>query len=139
MPGRVALARTGDREGAARRAKSESGSAGENPPRLPLPGNLARSLRHLDDTQMEELLRATTAEARRRGLTVREAGRDRGQAASKSAPGPAAAKRPSPVSLGLERVVRAALEAGVKPAAIARQFRLQRAYVQRIAKSERER
>ena len=36
-----------------------------DPPRLALPGNLARSLRHLDDAQSEELLRTATAEARR--------------------------------------------------------------------------
>lgn len=136
MPGLVDLARTADREGAARRAKSESGSAGEKPPTLALPGNLAHSLRHLDDAQLDELLRATAAEARRRGSIAGQAGQGPGQAASKSAPGPASSKRAGPVSPGLERIVRAALDAGVKPAAIARQSRLQRAEVQRIARSE---
>lgn len=135
MPGGVALARTVDREDGARRTKSGSRPAGEKPPRLALPGNLARSLRHLDDTQLEELLRTATAEARRRGLTASQAGQGRGYGPSKSAPDPAAAKQARPVSPGLERIVRAALEAGVKPAAIARQFRLQRAEVQRIARS----
>ncbi len=36
-------------------------------PRLALPGNLAGSLRHLDDAQLETLLRAANAEAARRG------------------------------------------------------------------------
>ena len=110
-----------------------------DPPRLALPGNLARSLRHLDDAQLEELLRTATAEARRRGLTTGEKERGRGHrkdAVSKSDSGTSAGKRASMISPGLERVVRAALEAGVKPAAIAREFRLQRAEVQRIARSE---
>ena len=109
-----------------------------DPPKLALPGNLARSLRHLDDTQLEALLRAATAEARRRGLTVYETGEGRGHGkdpVSRSVSGPSAGKRAGAISPGLERVVRAALEAGVKPAAIARQFRLQRAEVQRIARS----
>ena len=110
-----------------------------DPPRLTLPGNLARSLRHLDDVQLEELLRTATAEARRRGLTTGETGRGRGHrkdAISKSDSGPSAGNTASAISPGLERIVRAALEAGVKPAAIARQFCLPRTEVQRIARSE---
>jgi len=108
------------------------------PPRLALPADLARSLRHLDDAQLEELLRTAKAEARRRGLIAKETGRDPvrpGNAVPKNASDRAVAARAGKVSPGLERVVRAALEAGVKPAAIARQFRLQRADVQSIAKS----
>ncbi|MDE0173722.1 MAG: hypothetical protein OYH76_01855 [Defluviicoccus sp.] len=113
-----------------------------DPPRLALPADLARSLRHLDDAQLEELLRTATAEARRRGLIAKETGRDPvrpGNAVPKNASDRAAAERASPISPGLERIVRAALEAGVKPAAITRQFCLQRAEVQRIARSERKR
>ena len=113
-----------------------------DPPKLALPADLARSLRHLDDAQLSELLRTATAEARRRGLTAEDAGRGPGHGrgeVSKSGSGRSAAHRASRVSPGLERVVRAAIEAGVKPAAIARQFRLQRAEVQRIAKLERKR
>ena len=58
---------------------------------------------------------------------------------SRSGSGPSAGERADTISPGLERVVRAALDAGVKPAAIAREFRLQRAEVQRIARSERKR
>lgn len=111
-----------------------------DPPKLALPEDLARSLRYLDDAQLKELLRAATAEARRRGLTADEMGRGREhrrEAASRNISGPSAGKRASETSLGLKRVLRAALEAGVKPAAIARQFRLQRAEVHRIARSER--
>ena len=113
-----------------------------DPPRIALPGNLARSLRHLDDAQLKELLRAATAEARRRGLTADETGRGREhrrEAVSSGDSGPSGEKRPDAIPPGLERVVRAALDAGVKPAAIAREFRLQRAEVQRIARSERKR
>ena len=113
-----------------------------DPPRLALPGNLAGALRHLDDVQLRELLRAATVEARRRGLAIYETGDGREHrrvAVSRSVSGPSAGKRAGAISPGLERVVRAALEAGVKPAAIARQFRLQRAEVQRIASTERKR
>ena len=108
-----------------RRSKGQAGSGGEAP-RLLLPGNLPRSLRHLDDGQLEELLRAAGAEARRRGLKAAEA--DRRQPKGRKPAGEAAPLRP-----GLERVVRAALEAGVKPAAVAREFRISRAQVQRVA------
>lgn len=104
--------------------------AGGETPRLLLPGDLPRSLRHLDDGHLEELLRAAGAEARRRGLKVPEANR---RPAGGAGPAPADRGAPTPLRPGLERVVRAALEAGVKPAAIARQFRLSREQVQAVA------
>ena len=68
----------GSRSGAADAAKAgtadgeglSGGSAGSGTPRLALPGNLPRSLRYLDDGQLDELLRAAAAEARRRGWKV---------------------------------------------------------------------
>ena len=115
-----------------RRSTGEAGPGGEAP-RLLLPGDLPRSLRHLDDGQLEELLRAAGAEARRRGLKA--AGADIRQPGGRKPAGGATAKRgePAPLRPGLERVVRAALEAGVKPAAIAREFGISRAQVQRVA------
>ncbi len=113
-----------------RRTAGATGSRGEAP-RLLLPGNLPRSLRHLDDGQLEELLLAAGAEARRRGLKVPET--DGRRPAGGASPAPAARTAPAPLRPELERVVQAALEAGVKPAAIARQFGLSRDQVQVVA------
>ena len=105
-------------------------------PRLALPGNLAGSLRHLDDDQLETLLRAANAEAERRGWKTPQVDpvsprRD----ATGAAPRASARKRTGPRSLtpGQEKIVRAALAAGVGPAAIARQFGIARTQVLRIA------
>ena len=96
-------------------------------PRLALPGDLAGSLRHLDDTQLDTLLRAANAEAERRGRKTPRAG----------LPGPPRAgsrkRKAAALTPGQEKIVRAALAAGVGPAAIARQFRIPRAQVLHIA------
>ena len=110
------------------RGKAGAARSGGETPRLLLPGDLPRSLRHLDDGQLEELLRAVGAEARRRGLEVAET--DRRPAGGSASAGRGA---PPPLRPGLERVVRAALEAGVRPGAIARQFGLSRDQVRRVA------
>ena len=108
---------------------------GTGRPRLALPGDLAGSLRHLDDGQLEALLRAASAEAERRGWKTPRAdlrGRERDAAGAPRRAG--AARRAGPaLTPGQEKIVRAALAAGVGPAAIARQFGLARAQVQRIA------
>ena len=105
-------------------------------PRYALPSDLSASLRYLDDMQLDTLLQAVAVELRRRG---RPAGADApAQPATKKEPGrasrpPSRAKGwPTPVTTGQARIVRAAFEAGVKPAALARQFRLSRAQVERI-------
>ncbi len=101
-----------------------------------MPGDLAGSLRHLDDRQLEELLRAANAEAERCGWkTARADLRREPKEASGTAPGGRARKRAGSRSLtpGQEKIVRAALAAGVGPAAIARQFGIDRTQVLRIA------
>ena len=105
-------------------------------PRLALPGDLAGSLRHLDNAQLDALLRAATAEAERRGWKTKRA--DRGgqrRDAAGAAPRGSARKRAEsrPLTPGQEKIVRAALAAGVGPAAIARQFGIPRTQVLRIA------
>ena len=103
-------------------------------PRFALPGDLPGALRHLEDAQLDDLLRAAQAEARRRGWKAGQAAPPRREA--KPTPTRARAKagrRPAALTPGQERIVRAALEAGVGPAAIARQFGVPRAQVQRIA------
>ena len=85
-----------------------------------LPADLDRALRYLDDEQLDRLRDAVAAEARRRG-------RPDGKTSE-----PRARRRPAPVTPGQERLVLAAFESGLKPAAIAREFRLSRAQVESV-------
>ena len=107
--------------------------------RYALPSDLSASLGHLDDGQFDRLLQAVMEEARHRGRPV--AGEHTPSPASGSAtlPGPVSAsggrakkKRTRPLAPGQARLTRAAFEAGVKPAAIARQLRVSRAQVEEI-------
>ncbi len=93
---------------------------GRRPDALVLPADLDRSLRHLDDADLDRLVEAATAEARRRG---RQAGKTSG--------GRAHAK-PASVTQGQEKPILAAFEAGLKPVAIAREFRLSRIRVDSV-------
>ena len=96
---------------------SDALAGGNRPGSLALPADLGRSLRYLDDAQLDRLLEAAGAEARRRG-------RLDGKTAGGGTRG-----KPAPVTPGQERLILAAFEAGLKPAAIAREFRLSRAQV----------
>ena len=109
----------GKREGN-RSGEDSSGGGGRRPGTLALPANLGRSLRHLDDEDLDRLLEAAAAEARRRGRP--DGKTSRGRARGKSAP----------VTAGQEKLILAAFEAGLKPAAIAREFRLSRAQVEGV-------
>lgn len=77
-----------------------------------LPANLDRAVRNLDDDSLDRLVKAAVAEARRRGRDTPEAGRS--------------GRQPAPVTPGQERLILAAFDAGLKSAAIAREFRLSR-------------
>ena len=92
-----------------------------------VPSDLGGALRHLDDAQLDRLLDAAAAEARRRG---RQDGKTAGRRARET---------PAPVTPGQERLVLAALEAGLKPAAIAREFRLPRAQVEGVVAAAKQR
>ena len=109
-----------------------------------LPGDLAVSLRDLDDGDFDRLLLAVIGEARRRGRPLAsESAPPAAPGSGKPAAPPTAGKatrRPLPVPPGQARLVRAAYEAGVKPGAIARELRLSRAQVEQVidrAKGER--
>ena len=105
-------------------------------PRLALPGNLAGSLRHLDDNQLKALLRAANAETARRGRkTPRADLRGPRRDVTQTSPRASARKRTGSRTLtpGQEKIVRAALAAGVGPAAIARQFGIARTQVMACA------
>ena len=103
--------------------------------RYALPSDLPASLRHLDDAQLDGLLRAVVDEARRRGRPLSgEQAPVRASGPKKPAPvtGGRSKRQPLPLAPGQARLVRAAFEAGVKPSAIARQLRLSRAQVEQV-------
>ena len=84
-----------------------------------LPKDLAGALKRLDDVEIDALLAAVTTEAERRGRQPRspakaDAKPQRRQEAAEDGAGS--------LTTGKLNAVRAAFKAGVKPAAIARQF-----------------
>ena len=117
------MAQSGE-DPAARGAVRESGppTPGRTVPHA-LPADLDRALRHLDDAEFDRLRDAVAAETRRRG-------RPDGKTS-----GPRPRGRQAPVTPGQERLVLAAFESGLKPAAIAREFRLARAQVESVVAS----
>ena len=108
-----------------------SGSAGEDPigggperaVSFALPADLGRAVRTLDDDSLDRLVKAAVAESRRRG---------------RDAPRPRRSRRqPAAVTPGQERMILAAFDAGLKPAAIAREFRLSRDRVNTVVAAKR--
>ncbi len=123
---------TGDKPGS-------GGTGGAVGRRYALPSDLSGSLGHLDDAQFARLLQAVVEEARRRGRRIAGDRTPSRASGSATAPGPAPAggggakkRRPRPLAPGQARLIRAAFEAGVKPAAIARQLRVSRTQVQQV-------
>lgn len=94
--------------------------------RYVLPKDLAGALKRLDDTELDALLVAVTGEAERRGRLPRLAG-------SNTTPGENVR---SSLTKGKLNAVRAAFKAGVKPAAIARQFGISQADVRSALTAE---
>ena len=94
------------------------------PPPYTLPTNLPRSLRHLDDDQLDRLLSAVLAERQARGgkkLPVADAP-SRKQRDKEPTP---------PLAQGKLNAVRAAFKAGVKPSKIAREFGISQSDIKR--------
>ena len=128
LAGRAGMADEGDSPGS-------GGTRATGRTRFALPSDLPGSLRHLDDAQLDALLRAVVEEARRRGRPL--GGEHAPPTASGTvkpaqADGGKAKRQPLPLAPGQARLVRAAFEAGVKPAAIARQLRVSRAQVEQV-------
>jgi DNA-binding NarL/FixJ family response regulator len=105
-----------------------------------LPEDLAGALKHLDETEIDTLLAAVTAEAKRRGRVPRTAAerlapntrRQRSHAAGEEGAGS--------LTTGKLNAVVAAFKAGVKPSAIARQFGISQSDVRKaLAAQGRER
>jgi hypothetical protein len=94
-----------------------------------LPLNLAASLRHLSEQDMMRLAEAVAAEMEYRGLSDSKQKR---QLSGKNKPTPVLAELTrSQISL-----IRSSIRAGVKPAALSRQFGLTRAQITAALKAE---
>ena len=112
------------------RSEGKSGQSGGDPGKCvthaartvpqALPADLERALRHLDDAQLDRFRDAVAAEARRRGRPDGKTSERRTR------------RRLALVTPGQERLVLAAFESGVKPAVIAREFRLSRDQVESV-------
>lgn len=106
-------------------------------PGIALPADLGRSLRLLDDAQLDRLAEAVTDELRRRGRSPPDSPSVAGRSAKRTPARAARAKPNEPdkaaaVTPGQERLILAAFEAGLRPAAIAKEVRVSRATVQHV-------
>jgi hypothetical protein len=122
-------------------APSVSSTEAPSPARITLPSDLSGSLKYLDDAQLQQLHEAVATEINRR---------NQGASETKIAPAAPTGKSPqrqsSPfrrkkiegireIPEGKANLIRASFGAGVKPAAIARTFRIPRAMVDRLLNS----
>src|SRR5258708_19970926 len=104
-------------------------------PRVRLPKNLSETLRGLEDAELVTLLREVTTEAERRGVmkpvntvaTPKTASAPKYQARQSKSSG-VSAELPA----GKANLIKASHSTGMKPAAIARLFRLSQSVVNRV-------
>jgi hypothetical protein len=105
------------------------------PARVTLPSDLSGSLKHLDDGQLKRLQDAVALEINRRnrGASLNETGLPQ-TTRTPSQPSTRTDKASSPEDIPLAKanLVRASFKAGLKPAAIARNFRIPQSSVNRI-------
>jgi hypothetical protein len=104
-------------------------------PKVTLPKNLSETLKGLEDAELVTLLREVTTEAERRGVmkpvntvaapqTVPKARFQAKQSKSSGAP--------ADLPAGKANLIKASHSTGMKPAAIARMFRLSQSVVNRV-------
>jgi predicted DNA-binding protein (UPF0251 family) len=98
-------------------------------PRHLLPKDLAGALKRLDETELDALLAAATAELRRRGRPAPTIPAGKPTAAAMRPRGAAADVAAPSLTTGKLNAVRAAFKAGVRPSVIARQFGISQADV----------
>jgi DNA invertase Pin-like site-specific DNA recombinase len=123
------------------RASSASSIDTSSPARVTLPSDLAGSLKYLEDAQLQILLEAVTVEidrrrqgtSRNRAATV-AATRTSSQGQS-GAPGNRKIKEIDEIPEGKANLIRASFRAGIKPAVIARTFRISQSLVNRVLSS----
>ena len=105
--------------------------------KIALPADLGRSLRLLDDAQLDRLTKAVTDEVRRRGHNPPDSPSVGGRSAKRTPVKAGRAKPDEPdraatVTPGQERLILAAFDAGLRPAAIAKEVRVSRSTVQHV-------
>jgi hypothetical protein len=112
-----------------------------SPARVTLPSDLSGSLKHLDDAQLQRLLEAVTVEINRRNQGAPKNETATAAALGTSSQGQSAAFRNKnirgidEIPEGKANLIRASFRAGVKPAAIARTFRIPQSLVNRLLSS----
>jgi hypothetical protein len=113
-------------------------------PRVTLPKNLSETLKRLEDAELETLLREVIAEAERRGVmkSVKTVAAPQTVPAAKyQARQSKSSGAPADLPAGKANLIKASHSTGMKPAAIARMFRLSQSVVNRVldlpAKSKR--
>ena len=106
------------------------------PPTHLLPKDLAGALTRLADDEVDALLAAVTAEAKRRGRPGRASHREPTAEARSRATRAASDVGAGSLTTGKLNAVCAAFRAGVKPAAIARQFGISQSDVKRALAAE---
>ena len=103
-------------------------------PRVTLPRNLSETLKRLEDAELEMLLREVIAEAERRGVMKPSVNTVATPKTASAAKYQARQSSGAPVDLpaGKANLIKASYSAGMKPAAIARMFRLSQSVVNRV-------
>ena len=108
---------------------SRSPSVSSEQRRFVLPSDLTGAVKNLNDDQLDTLLRTVTAEAKRRRMLPNEKQKK-----------PVSKKKPKAVTVqvpqGKANLIRAAIKAGVKPGALARQLGVSLSVVQHILKEK---
>ena len=123
------------------RARSVSSTGAPSPARVTLPSDLSGSLKYLDDAQLQRLLEAVTVEIDRRNQGTPKNETATAAATGTSSRGQSAAFRNKKIREideipeGRANLIRASFRAGVKPAAIARTFRISPSLVNRVLSS----
>jgi hypothetical protein len=119
------------------RVPSLSSIDAPSPARVTLPRDLSGSLKSLDDAQLQRLIEAVTVEIDRRKQSASKNETDKAAATGTSSQGQSGAIRNKAreidgFSEGTANLIRASFRAGVKPATIARTFRMSQSLVNRI-------
>jgi|ERR1051325_1726186 len=103
------------------------------PPRLMLPSDLSTSLKYLDNTDLQKLRAAVSAE-----IDCRAQQGSKSDASTEVFPSEAAQNTVSTVEElpeGKANLIRASFSAGLKPAAVARTFHVSPSLINRVIKS----
>ena len=104
-------------------------------PRVTLPKNLSETLKGLEDAELVTLLRELTTEAERRGVmkpVITVATPQTVPAAKFQARKTKSSGVSADLPAGKANLIKASYSAGMKPAAIARMFRLSQSVVNRV-------